>query len=51
MSLTFEPVNAYILPNEFKDVYKQARRTRAVVRGFIYYLKKYEERKGTNREP
>jgi hypothetical protein len=41
----------YILPNEFKDVYEQAKRTRAVVRGFINYLKKYEERKATNREP
>jgi len=38
-------------PNEFKDVYEQARRTRAAVRGFINYLKKYEERKPTNREP
>jgi four helix bundle protein len=41
----------YILPDEFKDVYEQAKRTRAVVRGFINYLKKYEERKATNREP
>jgi len=41
----------YILPNESKDVYEQAKRTRAVVRGFINYLKKYEERKATNREP
>ena len=41
----------YILPNEFKDVYEQARRARAAVRGFINYLKKYEERKATNREP
>ena len=41
----------YISPNEFKDVYEQARRTRAV-RGFINYLKKYEEdRKANNREP
>jgi len=32
----------YISPNEFKDVYEQARRTRAAVRGFINYLKKYE---------
>jgi hypothetical protein len=32
-----------ILSNEFKDVYEQARRTRAVVRGFINYFKKYEE--------
>ena len=41
----------YISPNEFKDVYEQARRTRAAIRGFINYLKKYEERKSTNREP
>ena len=41
----------YISPNEFKDVYEQVRRTRAAVRGFINYLKKYEERKPTNREP
>ena len=41
----------YISPNEFKDVYEQTRRTRAAVRGFINYLKKYEERKATNREP
>jgi len=41
----------YISSNEFKDVYEQARRTRAAVRGFINYLKKYKERKETNREP
>jgi four helix bundle protein len=41
----------YISPDEFKDVYEQARRTRAAVRGFINYLKKYEERKALNREP
>ena len=41
----------YISPNEFKDVYDQARQTRAAVRGFINYLKKYEERKLANREP
>ena len=40
----------YISPSEFKDVYEQARRTRAAVRGFINYLKKYEEIKATNRE-
>ncbi len=39
----------YISPNEFKDVYEQTRRTRAAIRGFINYLKKYEERKTTNR--
>jgi four helix bundle protein len=41
----------YISPNEFKDVYEQARRTRAAVRGFINYLKKYENRKVDNPEP
>ena len=41
----------YISPSEFKDVYEQARRTRAAVRGFINYLKKYEEIKASNREP
>ena len=35
----------YISPNEFKEVYEQAGRTRAAVRGFINYLKKYEDRK------
>jgi hypothetical protein len=29
---------------EFEDVYEQARRTRAAVRGFINYLWKYESR-------
>ena len=41
----------YISTDEFKDVYEQARRTRAAVYGFIKYLKKYEENKTTNREP
>jgi four helix bundle protein len=41
----------YIDTNEFKNVYEQATRTRAAIRGFINYLKKYEERKATNREP
>jgi SepF-like predicted cell division protein (DUF552 family) len=41
----------YISRNDFKDVYEQATRTRAAVRGFINYLKKYEERKATNCEP
>ena len=36
---------AYISPGEFKDVYEQARRTRAAIRGFINYLRKYKERK------
>ena len=41
----------YISLDDFKDVYEQATRTRAAVRGFINYLKKYEERKATNPEP
>ena len=40
----------YISSNEFKDVFEQARRTRAAVRGSINYLKKYEARKSANRE-
>ena len=32
----------YISTVEFKDVYEQAGRTRAAVRGFINYLKKYQ---------
>ena len=39
----------YISQNEFNDVYEQAGRTRAAVRGFINYLRKYKERK-KNRE-
>ncbi len=35
----------YITPSEFEDIYEQARRTRSAVRGFINYLKRYEERK------
>ena len=41
----------YITPNEFKDVYEQAGRTRAAVRGFINYLKKYENRRADKPEP
>ena len=41
----------YISSGEFKCAYELARRIRATVRGFITYLKKYEERKATNREP
>lgn len=41
----------YISSDEFTDVYEQARRTRAAVRGFINYLKKYEAQKATNPEP
>lgn len=35
----------YITPQEFSDVYEQAGRTRAAIRGFINYLRKYEESK------
>ncbi|UCD32971.1 MAG: four helix bundle protein [Desulfobacterales bacterium] len=41
----------YISSDEFRDVYELAGRTRAAVRGFINYLKKYENLKATNREP
>jgi four helix bundle protein len=41
----------YITQEEFEDVYEQARRTRAAIRGFINYLKKYEEQNAINREP
>jgi four helix bundle protein len=37
----------YISDMEFKDAYEQARRTRAAIRGFINYLKKYETSKKT----
>ena len=36
---------AYISAIEFQDAYEQARRTRAAIRGFINYLKKYETSK------
>jgi four helix bundle protein len=41
---------AYISMTEFQDAYEQARRTRAAIRGFINYLKKFEATK-INREP
>ncbi len=41
----------YISADEFKDAYEQARRTRAAIRGFINYLKKYEDHKAANPEP
>ena len=41
----------YITADEFKDTYEQAGRTRAAIRGFINYLKRYENRKSTNPEP
>ena len=40
----------YISPDEFKDVYEQAGRTRAAIRGFINYLQEYKTQKSTNRE-
>lgn len=33
----------YISTDEFTQVYEQARRTRAAIRGFINYLQKYEK--------
>jgi four helix bundle protein len=33
------------------EAYEQAGRTRAAIRGFINYLKRYENRKVTNPEP
>jgi len=39
----------YISTVEFRDVYEQARRARAAIRGFINYLKKYQAR--MNHEP
>jgi four helix bundle protein len=43
----------YISANDFKDVYEQARRTRAAIRGFINYLNRYQKRTDKNevREP
>jgi four helix bundle protein len=35
----------YISKDEFGSVYEQARRTRAAIRGFINYLKQYQEKK------
>jgi len=32
----------YVSKDEFEDVYEQARRARAAIRGFINYLRKYE---------
>ncbi len=39
----------YISAPEFQDVYEQARRARAAIRGFINYLKQYQAR--VNRQP
>ena len=41
----------YISRKEFEETYKLAGRTRAAVRGFINYLKKYSKYSVTNREP
>ncbi len=38
----------YISADEFKDLYEKARRTRAAIRGFINYLKRYEDRKAAD---
>jgi four helix bundle protein len=40
----------YISQEEFNDVYRQAARTRAAIRGFINYLTEYKKGKG-DREP
>jgi four helix bundle protein len=36
---------AYITPEEFKETYDLAGRTRAAIRGFINSLRKYEQKK------
>jgi len=41
----------YISPNEFKDIYEQSGRTRAAIRGFINYLKKYEKHRTPHGSP
>ncbi len=41
----------YISKDEFDSVYEQARRTRAAIRGFINYLKQYQERKKSQATP
>lgn len=41
----------YITAAEFKSVYEQTRKTRAAVRGFINYLRRYEARKIARPEP
>ncbi|NCA82555.1 MAG: four helix bundle protein [Opitutae bacterium] len=41
----------HVTPAEFITVYEQARKTRAAVRGFINYLRKYEARKNSRPEP
>ena len=39
---------SYISQSEFDDAYRQAARTRAAIRGFINYLKKYEKGNGSS---
>ena len=39
---------SYISQDEFNDVYRQAARTRAAIRGFINYLTNYEKGKGSS---
>ena len=41
----------YITSGEFDETYELAQRTRAAIRGFINYLKKYEQSLTRNREP
>lgn len=41
----------YISSNEFKETYELASRTRAAVRGFINYLKKFEQQNKVISEP
>ena len=41
----------YISADEFQETFELARRTRAAVRGFINYLKKFEDNKSANLEP
>lgn len=41
----------YLSPQEFKEIYEQAGRTRAAVHGFIKYLEKYKERNTSTLNP
>jgi four helix bundle protein len=41
----------YISRNQFEEVYEQARRTRAAIRGFINYLRQYQEKKKSKLQP
>ena len=41
----------YISDADFADVYEQARRTRAAIRGFINYLTRYGKRETRTAEP